>query len=191
MNLPTPLKKAASKDTALPSTHRNKAIRVLFSRLLSLPAKPWFLRSPIIPLETSNNPDNFFFPDYNCTVVLVSYFLQQLKGKCSAESFQQGIRLKEVQTVAGAWAAWTKRHGQICHRQIHNSNIVLAMPLWHFWRADAHLLIFFWCVFWFLTLAWIQALPGWNCYIILISMYLSQSQSTCNGLVMSPFPPAR
>lgn len=106
---PTPLKKAAFKDTALPSTYGNKAIRVLFSRLFPLLVKPWFLRSPVIPLEASSNPDNFFFStDYNYTIALVSYFLQQLKDIRSAELFQQRIRPKEVQTVAGTWGC----HGQ-------------------------------------------------------------------------------
>lgn len=39
---PIPLKKAAFKGTALPLTHGNKAISILFSGLFFLPVKLWF-----------------------------------------------------------------------------------------------------------------------------------------------------
>lgn len=75
----------------------------------------FFLRSPIISLEASNNPDNSFLlffifsSDYNYSIALVSYLLQQLKDKCSAELFQQRVRPKERQTVAGTWGCRGQR----------------------------------------------------------------------------------
>lgn len=192
LNEHTPVKLAAFKDPAPPSTHANRAARVFFSRLFLLPAKPWFLRLPIIPLEASNNPErsySFYWLQWYCSFSL-------LFSAATQRQMLSWIISAESQSQRGVNCGWDLDSVLAMDRGVNkfatDKSITVKQPcLVALLETDAHLLGFFCYVFWFLTPAWIWPLPVWNYKMILISLYLSQSQPSCSRLVVSPFPPER